>query len=138
MQTSHDNTAPTLGIHHLGLTVIDVDQTARFFTEVLGYTVVGGKPDYPAIFVSDGTTMLTLWQAAESCAPFDRKTALGLHHFALRVGSRDTLDALHTALRDRDNVEIEFGPEPVGSSSWRHMICRIPGGPRMELVFVPQ
>jgi len=52
----------TLGIDHLGLTVRELDQTVAFFTQCLGWKEVGGKPDYPSKFISDGTSVLTLWR----------------------------------------------------------------------------
>lgn len=57
--------AITQGLHHLGLTVSNIDQTRDFFVNVLAFKQVGAKPDYPAYFVSDGTTLLTLWQAKD-------------------------------------------------------------------------
>ncbi len=56
-------TALTLGIDHLGLTVPDLDKSVSFFTDCLGWKEVGGKPDYPSKFISDGTSVLTIWQA---------------------------------------------------------------------------
>jgi hypothetical protein len=58
------------------------------------------RPDYPAIFVSDGTVMITLWQAADpaTAAAFDRRANIGLHHLALKVADTGALDALHTRL----------------------------------------
>ncbi len=44
----------TLGAHHIGLTVPDVERTRNFFVDVLGFSQVGERPHYPAIFVSDG------------------------------------------------------------------------------------
>ena len=81
-------TARTRGAHHVGLTVPDVEAARRFFVEALGFDTVGGRPDYPAAFVSDGTLMITLWRAADpdTATPFDRRANLGLHHLALRVG----------------------------------------------------
>ncbi|WP_461519561.1 VOC family protein [Porticoccus sp.] len=124
----------TQGIHHLGLTVEDIHKTANFFQKQLGFTVVGEVPDYPAIFLSDGTTMLTFWQALEpaSAMPFDRHHNIGLHHFALAVKDADTLEKLHWQLSDLDDVAIEFSPEALGQSNSRHMICTIPGGLRVE------
>lgn len=55
----------TLGVHHVGLAVPDLHLAQRFFVDVLGWSVVGGRPSYPAVFVSDGTTMLTLWRVAD-------------------------------------------------------------------------
>lgn len=127
-------TAITHGLHHLGLTVPDLAATKAFFVDTLGFRQVGEKPDYPAVFLSDGTTMITLWQAAApaSATPFDRKANIGLHHFAMRVDNAAALDALHTKLKATAGVDIEFAPEPLGGGPTRHMMCYIPGGIRME------
>ena len=125
----------TAGPHHIGLTVPDLEAAVRFFTDGLGYTVVGGNPDYPAVFVSDGAGMITLWRAEDpaTARPFDRRRQIGLHHLALRV--RDgALDALHERLRSRDDVEIEFAPEPLRGGPTRHMMTLIPGGIRLEFI----
>jgi len=126
----------TLGIHHLGLTIPNIEETAAFFIEQLNFNKVGGKPEYPAIFVSDGTVMLTLWQIkdVDKMIGFDRGHNVGLHHFALKVSSINELNRLYHQLVDLDNVEIEFSPEALGSSSFQHMMCLIPGGIRLELI----
>jgi len=126
----------TQGVHHVGLTVPDIQQTRRFFVDVLGFEQVAERPTYPAVFVSDGTTMITLWQAAEpaSARPFDRKNTVGLHHLALCVADSDALDRLHTRLADAEDVELEFAPEAIGTAGARHMMCAIPGGVRVEFI----
>lgn len=131
--------AKTLGVHHVGLTVADIDQTREFFVEVLGFEQVGEKPGYPAVFVSDGSTMLTLWQAEspELANAFDRKGTIGLHHLALRVPNKKSLEALHQQLLGLDDVRIEFAPEPLGATDRHHMMTRIPGGLRVEFISVP-
>jgi catechol 2,3-dioxygenase-like lactoylglutathione lyase family enzyme len=133
---SNSNARPTQGVHHLGLTIPDLERTRDFFTRVLGFEAVGEVPDYPAVFLSDGSVMLTLWQAQDpaSAAPFDRKNAIGLHHFALRVADAAALETLHKQLDAEPDVEIEFAPEPLGEGPTRHMICAIPGGVRLELI----
>ncbi|WP_425403150.1 VOC family protein [Hwanghaeella sp.] len=131
--------AATSGAHHIGLTVPDLAKTKAFFLDTLGFQQVGEKPDYPAVFVSDGTVMITLWQANDpaSAVAFDRKNVIGLHHFALRVDSREKLDALHAILSKTDGVEIEFPPESLGGGEVRHMMCTIPGGIRTEFIALP-
>lgn len=126
----------TRGIHHLGLTVPDVETTSDFFISTLGFKKIGGKPDYPAVFLSDGVTTLTLWQVKNkiTAVPFDRKNNIGLHHFALRVKSADQLDAACKALACADGTEVEFGPESLGGGSTMHMMFTIPGGLRVELI----
>ncbi|HBH89793.1 VOC family protein [Ponticaulis sp.] len=125
----------TLGVHHVGLSVPDLKAATGFFVEALGFEEVGGKPDYPSVFVSDGTTMLTLWQIAEpnTAMQFDRKTNIGLHHLALKVADKYHLTALHSQLAERDDVSIEFAPEPIVSgAAINHFICAMPGGIRIE------
>ena len=55
----------TKGVHHVGLTVRRLDEARHFFVDSLGYEQVGEIPDYPAVFLSDGNTMITLWQAED-------------------------------------------------------------------------
>jgi len=130
------NANPTLGVHHVGLTVPDVGAARRFFVDGLGFRQVGEVPNYPAVFVSDDTTLITLWQAEDPAraVPFDRRGVIGLHHLALKVGDPDVLDELHARLAARDDVDIEFAPESLGGGPSRHMMCRIPGNIRLEVI----
>lgn len=126
----------TRGIHHAGLTVPDLAAARAFFEQALGFEAVGEVPDYPAVFLSDGAVMITLWQAGDpvTARPFDRRRNLGLHHLALRVADPAALEGLHAELAARDEVEVEFAPEPLGGGPTRHMMCAIPGGIRLELI----
>ena len=128
--------AITKGSHHIGLTVTDIKATRNFFVDILGFEQVGEVPDYPAIFVSDGSIMLTLWQVADpaNATPFDRKNNIGLHHFALKVDNLTTLKSIHQTLLNMAGVEIEFAPEPLKGLPAHHMMFYIPGGIRMELI----
>ncbi|UCB55432.1 MAG: VOC family protein [Thiotrichales bacterium] len=126
----------TRGVHHIGLTVTDLDASSSFFTDLLGWEKAGGNPDYPAIFVSDGTVMVTLWLARQpsSAAAFDKNNNVGLHHLALRVEDLDVLHRIHRKLAAAANVEIEFAPEPLGDGPSTHMMCYQPGGIRIEFI----
>jgi len=126
----------TRGVHHVGLTVTDLDSSCGFFTELLGWEKVGGNPDYPAVFVSDGSVMLTLWQAKEplTAIAFDKNSNVGLHHLAIRVADLDTLDKIYRMLTAAENVDIEFAPEPLRGGPTTHMMCYEPGGIRVEFI----
>lgn len=126
----------TSGAHHIGLTVPDLAQTRAFFIDLLGFDQVGEVPDYPAAFLTDGATMITLWQAQNpaTATPFDRNNVIGLHHLALKVDGADVLADLHDKLQAHDGVAVEFAPEPLGGGPTQHMMCAIPGGIRMELI----
>lgn len=136
MIVSSPRPIPTRGVHHVGLTVPSLEESRTFFVEVLGYAPVGAVPDYPAIFLSDGHGMITLWQAERpaQARPFDRKRGIGLHHLALAVENDAALEALHERLSGVDDVAIEFAPEPLGDGPSRHLMCSIPGGIRVEFI----
>ena len=131
-----DLTPRTRGIHHAGLTVPHLPGARAFFEEALGFEAVGEVADYPAVFLSDGAVMITLWQAEDpaSATPFDRRRNVGLHHLALSVADAASLASLHADLADREDVRVEFAPEPLGGGPSQHMMCAIPGGIRLELI----
>ena len=125
----------TQGAHHIGLAVRDVEAARDFFVDALGYGVAAERPDYPAIFVSDGTTLLTLWQVADpaSATPFDRRANIGLHHLALRVADLDALRTVFARVQGHPGTVIEFDPEPIREgATTHHFICAMPGGIRIE------
>ena len=78
--TDTQDGAVTRGAHHIGLTVPDLTATTAFFADTLGYEQVGEVPDYPAVFLTDGTIMITLWEAQDpsNAVGFDRKNVIGL------------------------------------------------------------
>ncbi len=128
-------TPVTSGIHHLGLTVSKLEESAQFFLALPGWKVVRRKPDYPAIFVSDGSVMLTLWAVKDQPGvEFDRRRNVGLHHVALRVNEAQDLESLHADL-SRRGVEIEFAPQQLGDGPARHMMCYDPSGLRVEFTW---
>ena len=126
----------TQSVHHVGLTVPDVEETADFFVNVLGFEIIDTRPDYPAIFVKSGEIVLTLWRVQDETAmiPFERKNSVGLHHLALMVNGEDGLEDAYNRLRVANGVKIEFAPEWLGNGPTRHMMSFIPGGIRLELI----
>ncbi len=133
---TEQNRTITRGAHHISLTVPNLEQTRNFFLETLGFDQVGEVPDYPAVFLSDGALMITLWQASDpaNAVPFDRKNVIGLHHLLALTVDTDSLDGLNERLKDTADVDIEFAPEPLGDMPVRHMMCNIPGGIRVEFL----
>ncbi|MGV3480998.1 MAG: VOC family protein [Sphingobium sp.] len=125
----------TRGVHHIGLTVPDLDQARAFFCGLLGFDEVGGVPDYPSIFVSDGRILLTLWRAADplTARAFDRRANIGLHHLSLAVADDEALEAVWTKARAHPGVVVDAAPGPIRpGSATRHFLIFIPGGIRIE------
>lgn len=129
----------TLGIDHVGLTVNDLSETVSFFTDQLGWEIIGEISSYPAIFVSNGHMKLTLWQAEkpEESISFNRKSNVGLHHLAIGLPSFEELERLYVKLQSVSNIEIEFSPEFSGNGPHKHMMIREPSGIRIEFVHRP-
>ncbi len=127
--------ALTTGVHHVGLSLPDIEAARAFFCDALGYEAVGSVPEYPAHFVSDGSTLITLWQVSdpEKATAFDRKKNIGLHHLAIGVADEAALARLFETVSAWPDAEIEFEPCPIGEGSTvRHFMCAIPGGARVE------
>jgi glyoxylase I family protein len=129
-------------VHHVGLTVRDVEASAAWYVSVLGFERVGGfeAPDgarrkvflrHPGLQTRLGLTQ----HRSGSAAPFD-ETRVGLDHLALTVADRAELaswaDRLAAAgvvhspiapansipgaevlvLRDPDNIQLELFADP--------------------------
>lgn len=126
-------------VDHIGFSVRDLGASRRFFSEVLGFELVNGDPDYPAAFLDNGQAFITLWQIDEpdDAPEFDRKKYVGLHHIALDVDSFAALDNLHDQISRFPGARIEFAPEPAYGGPRKHMMVRDPSGLRIELGHTP-
>ena len=125
----------TKGVHHIGLTVSKLEESAAFFTSVLGWNEVRRDDEYPAIFVSDGNIMVTLWKNKEEpAAPFDKNLNIGLHHIAFMVESESDLNGIYEQLVS-NNVKMEFSPELLRQGPAKHMMCYEPSGIRVEFIW---
>ena len=133
-----NNTVPiTKGVHHVGLTVAKLEESARFFVDVLGWSEVRRDLNYPAIFVKDDAIMVTLWEAkSDSHQEFDKNNP-GLHHLALAVKCFDDLDSIYNSIVEY-GLAIEFSPELLRNGPAKHMICYEPSGIRIEFICVPE
>ena len=130
------NQAITKGTHHIGLTVSKLEESAAFFTSLLGWKEVRRNQEYPAIYVSDGSIMVTLWATKEEpSVQFNRHKNIGLHHVAFNVEHEDDLNRLHKRLAD-NGTRIEFSPERLGPGPAKHMMCYEPSGVRVEFIWL--
>lgn len=129
--------AITNGINHLGLTVLDLKGSTRFFVEYLGWTESGYEPSYPRTAVTDGKVRLTLWEVDKNMTVnnFDRKKNVGLHHLALQVASEAELISLCEHLKSKNDVKIEFLPELIGKGPRKHFMIHDPSGLRIEFIW---
>src|SRR5512144_2295542 len=109
----------TTGLHHLRLTVTDLERSSAFYQEVLGFQVVAKSPGSPAdpavrddpdqlyggvVFAADGI-LLGLRPVAEAGDRF-RSERVGLDHLSFTVASRADLVE---AVRRLDGRGVEHG-----------------------------
>jgi catechol 2,3-dioxygenase-like lactoylglutathione lyase family enzyme len=130
----------THGIDHVGLSVGDLSASLNFFVECLGWRPLGENTSYPAAFVTDGSTRITLWRVSDPAdfVPFDRHRNIGLHHLALRILTLDELHAAFAAACAWPGVQVELAPELSGKGPKVHAMIREPGGNRIELSWDPR
>lgn len=129
------NAPITKGTHHIGLTVSRLEESADFFVSKLGWKEVRRNEEYPAIYVSDGSIMVSLWATREQPSnSFSKDKNVGLHHVAFQVENEADLNSLYTKLTN-GGVRIEFAPELLGKGPAKHMMCYEPSGIRVELIW---
>ncbi|MFZ2015484.1 MAG: VOC family protein [Nocardioides sp.] len=125
------------GLHHLGLTVRDIDESERWYAEVLGMVRAFVEPHpsgggYAVVINRPGTGLflgLDFHPQADLERFDERRT--GLDHVALAVDSRSDLDAWAQRL---DVLGVEHGPihdkdQPVHAA----MVVPDPDGISVEL-----
>jgi glyoxylase I family protein len=118
-------------IHHLGITVSDMERAIQFYTDVLGFQLVAEFG--PKRIISNGSVMIGLGPAAGGSGAGDRfdESRVGLDHLSFSVGSRADLEQALAALdargvphgeindlapfqisilafRDPDNIQLEL------------------------------
>ena len=91
-------------VHHLRLTVSDVERSRAFYTEVVGFQFVMDLPS--GVFLSNGAVGLGLGPSPDpNRAPandqFD-EARIGLDHLSFSVASRDELERARQLLDERD------------------------------------
>jgi catechol 2,3-dioxygenase len=88
---------------HVVLYVRDIERSALFYRDVLGWRQIGppeeqGAPRLPMAMFSGGRTHheLLLIEVGEQAAPIPSGRRVGMYHFGLKVGDSD--DELRAAL----------------------------------------
>ncbi|HEY7197540.1 MAG TPA: VOC family protein [Gaiellaceae bacterium] len=127
--------------HHLDLVVTDLERSLAFYRDVFGlaneWPIVGERGER-VVYLSrpDGGFYLGL-REKQSEGPFDRY-ALGVHHVALAVDSREEVDE-RGAWLDEHGVEIESGPEEYDYSPGYYAVFFYdPDGIKLEILHSPE
>jgi catechol 2,3-dioxygenase-like lactoylglutathione lyase family enzyme len=146
-------------VHHVGVTVPDLDDAVGFFVDCLGAEVLYRKgpfgddgdamerrlsvdPDAVASLAMlrcGPTTNLELfkWEAPDADKDAPRLSDVGATHIAVQVGDVDEATA---AVEERDDTEVLDRPrtnEGGPTEGLRYVFFRTPWGGYVELVEVP-
>ncbi len=74
-----------------------------------------------------------LKQAETDEPPFDRR-ASGLNHVAFHAGSRDQVDDLTAAIREREDANLLYEEEHPYAGGYYALYCEDPEGIKVEVV----
>ena len=97
--TTTETPVPTIQPGHVGVNVVDVERSARFYGEALGLDLLQQSEADGRSFAflgAGGRPLLTLWQQATGRYEPGRP---GLHHVAFQVDSIDAVRAAEARLR---------------------------------------
>ena len=122
------------GIHHLALTVSDVDASAEFYGELLGLAEafqIDDETVHARVFGGDGFLFGVRHYKQHSKDRFS-EFRTGMDHFAFTVPDRDALEAFERKLVEMGAVHTPACDTPVGAV----LVFRDPDGIQGEF-FLP-
>ncbi|HHX44452.1 MAG TPA: hypothetical protein GX714_10765 [Chloroflexi bacterium] len=114
--------------HHIALKATDFARSKAFYSEVLGFPIVGQIPGKDVVFIDIGGTTIELSEGPADDAP---RPACGLMHLAFEV---DDVDATYADLVMKG---VEFIVEPKNVGDIRLAFFRDPDGNELELFKSP-
>jgi lactoylglutathione lyase len=129
--TTTARTKLTPGISHVGLAMSNLESSLQFF-EAIGYAKIGGDESYPSYFLSDGHSMITLWQTEQDFISFNRRNNVGLHHLAIKIPTLEVLSQIYETIVAMDGVKSDFAPNELKGTPLTHAMVFEPSGNRIE------
>jgi glyoxylase I family protein len=130
--------AAPIAVHHVELTVTDLDRSEAWYTSVLGFEKIGGmeKSDHSVVMLRAGALMVGL-VGHEATAASDSFTErrVGLDHVGFQVPTPDDVEAWAAHL---DEHGIEHSEVKDGAlEGTRVVIFRDPDNIQLEFYYAP-
>jgi catechol 2,3-dioxygenase-like lactoylglutathione lyase family enzyme len=127
------------GIAHITLTVSNFRAAREFYGQLLPYLGMTPVLDVEGYYYCvGGKTGIAIQNTAET-SPDDRfqQTRTGLHHFCLRMQSRDDVDELHRKALDLGAHVVHAPREDAWADGYYSVLFEDPDGIRIEANFIP-
>jgi catechol 2,3-dioxygenase-like lactoylglutathione lyase family enzyme len=127
----------TGAINHLVLTVSDIERSKAFYTDVLGFKVIGENPAAKRVAISNGDVVLALSlppdpsQAPQNDAFSEHR--IGLDHLNFTVGHYDALVAAQRELKEQNVPHGEIKDLSANGFPIYVMAFRDPDNIQLEL-----
>ncbi|MFC7136445.1 VOC family protein [Halobaculum litoreum] len=133
-ERDHADPAHAGRLHHVELNAADLDAAAAFWDWLLGELGYERKDEWDGgrSWVN-GPTYVVLGAADGTADEFDRR-APGLDHLAFHAGSRDQVDRLTDAVRERADASLLYEDRHPFAGGYYALYCEAPGGATVEVV----
>lgn len=132
----HDHADPSQAgtLHHVELSTADLDAALDFWgwlLDELGYERKNAWESGTSW--RKGPTYLVVKEAETSSPAFDRR-APGLNHLAFHAESREQVDALTEAVRERSDATVLYEDQHPFAGGYYALYCEDPDGVKVEIV----
>ncbi len=121
----------TNGLRHVALNVNKLEETVKFYTDILGMTVEW-QPDPDNVYLSSGQDNLALHRATEE---FLTATPQRLDHIGFILANADDVDKWYAFMRAR-NVPIVKAPRTHRDGA-RSFYCQDPDRNTVQMIYHP-
>ncbi len=124
-------------LHHLDLTVSDLERSVAYYHRVLARLAFARKAALPSEVPEWTSAWLSIGlHPAKTMQPHDRY-APGLHHVAFNADSREAVDTFHRFLRAEGVTILDPPAEYDYSPGYYAVFFADPDGLKLELVHTP-
>ena len=123
--------APTGGMRHVALFVVELEACERFYTELLGMTVEW-RPDADNVYLTSGNDNLALHRLPAGVALSDGQR---LDHIGFIIGEASQVDVWYDFLRGHD-VPMKTAPRTHRDGA-RSFYCFDPAGTTVQIIHHP-
>lgn len=121
----------TLGLRHLALNVIDLENTVRFYTDILNMTIEW-QPDEDNVYLTSGNDNLALHRAPQD---FQHEKHQRLDHLGFILNTPEDVDAWYDYFL-KNNVEIKAKPRTHRDGA-RSFYAADPDGNIVQMIYHP-